>query len=69
MDELNNYVVIGLDNYNDMRDELAVSRSIIVDYERTMAEKDEIISQLSNQILFLHDQIAEETVCEDESVA
>lgn len=60
MDELNNYVVIGLDNYNDMRDELAVSRSIIASLEQSLGEKNELVNQLSNQILLLQEAISEE---------
>ena len=58
MDELNNYVVIGLDNSNEMRDEVAVSRSIIATLEQSLTEKDELISQLSNQILLLQEAIS-----------
>lgn len=66
MDELNNYVVIGLENYNDMRDELAVSRSYIATLEQTVGEKDELVSQLSNQILLLQEVISND--CDEEPI-
>ena len=60
MDELNNYVVIGLENYNYMRDELAVSRSIIATLEQDLTEKDELVRQLSDQILLLQETISDD---------
>ena len=60
MDELNNYVVIGLDNYNDMRDELAVSRSIITTLEQALTEKNDLVNQLSNQIMLLQEAIVDD---------
>lgn len=60
MDELNNYVVMGLEHYNVMRDEVAVSRHIIATFERELAEKDELIKQLSDQILLLQEHISDD---------
>ena len=51
------YVVIGLDRYNEMRDELMDAKHAVEELEESVVEKEGIIRNLGDQIIFLQNKI------------
>ena len=51
------YVVIGLSRYNDMRDELNNALNDMDDLEGELEQKNQTIQNLTDQILYLQEQI------------